>query len=51
MGTTSNKKGVTFVSKRVSEETKAKLEKLAEVKKDHINKLVDDYKAGKLSIQ
>lgn len=44
-----NKKGMEFVPKNgVSAAAVDKLNKLAASKKEHINKLVEDYKAGKL---
>lgn len=47
-----NKRGIEFVPKNtVSAEAKLKLNKLVEAKKEHLNKLVADYKAGKLVSQ
>lgn len=44
-----NKKGITFVPKsEISPEAKAKLDALMEKKKESLNKLVSDYKAGVL---
>lgn len=47
-----NKKGMEFVPRNeVSNDAKLKLNKLMEEKREHLNKLVADYKAGKLVSQ
>ncbi len=52
MDNKSNNKGMSFVPKNeVSAEAKSKLNKLAESKKEYLNKLVNDYNAGKLTHQ
>ena len=52
MSKTFNKKGMEFVPKTsVSEDTKSKLDKLTANKMILINKLVEDYRAGKLVAQ
>ena len=52
MDNKSNNKGMSFVPKNeVSAEAKSKLNKLAESKKEYLNKLVSDYNAGKLTHQ
>jgi len=46
------KRGIDFVpSSEVSDEAKKKIERLLESKKERLNKLVEDYNSGKLSMQ
>lgn len=52
MTSSMSKKGISFVpTDEISAEARLKIEKLVEDKKDRINKLVEDYHAGKYDFQ
>ena len=47
-----SKKGISFVpTDEITEKTKVKIDKLVADKKERLNKLVEDYNAGKYELQ
>lgn len=47
-----SRKGISFVpTDEITAEAKAKIDKLVEGKKERLNKLVEDYRAGKYELQ